>query len=318
MKHLELFKKNVSNGDVYSLELSNIVSFFEEYNYNKLTRGGVESFLKALKIPVKYFLQQPHETRIELLQNQISILNSSKKLFVLVEKEVIVFVASTDIDVLDNATDLCPVQEGWLYRDEDMGSGYRRYFIPVDSSFKDEYTLGVFIDYPILFHKPLVVQTGFYKKATEGGVDIEVVIPGFKIKLKGTEVPDSDSNAYFSDIINELKLSKPEEFLEAMKNSNIDREIAVNQISIMIDKKLANKGLLKSALKYVSKPKGKKKEQVNIVSHLGLLDILFSFVGNLSSYSSRNKAKEDITHALSVITKKKINAIDFQNFQIGY
>lgn len=298
-------------GDIYTVDVNDVDKFYEEYVYSKLSSTGLETLLKALKIPVKFFLKQPHETRVELLQNQKADFESDRRFYVLVKNDQIVYISTVKRDMLQFSSERCPVGQGWTFLEEDYVAGYVRYFVPIDPNVKDGYSLGVFVQYPILFQKPLIIQTGFYKQVNKYGNSSELIIPDFKIKLKGNKLPDTESNAFFNDIIEELKETKAEKFLEALEGINVDSEATETYIVSIKERKLVSKGLVDKVTKYLAKNEG-------VYTMLEFIDLFSAFTNNLTSFTGRIKARENIMQAFSVLSSKKIPKVYAENFIDGY
>lgn len=310
---MELTRKNYLNGDIYKLDVEDIDTFYENNYSSNLSNSGVESFLKALKIPVKYFLKQPYDTRIELLQNQKNSMANDKCLIMLVRKNVIDYVTLNDDSFIDDRIEVTPINSSWVFLEEDLTSGYIRFFMPTKDIVEDEYNLGVFIDYPILFSKPMIINTGFYKISKQDtSLNHELMIPNTKIKLKNTELPNTEHNSYFLDLIDAVKKENFDSVLKYLEKVNVDTTSCVTLLLSFEKDKLINKSTSKKIRKYIDK------EDLVLTSLFELTNLMTLFVNDPKSYSARLKYKTDILSSLLSVHNKLPKVSYILDFKEGY
>ena len=134
---MQLLKDNILSGDVYTLEIRDIDTFFDNNYPHNFSEVGIDAFLKALKIPTKYFLKQPRVTQIELLVNQKNSMSCDKSLILLKRGELIEFASLYADDIFSDLLDRSPVNSSWLFVEESLSQGYIRYFIHEDKLSED-------------------------------------------------------------------------------------------------------------------------------------------------------------------------------------
>jgi len=311
---MELIRDKYLNGDVYKISIRDIDKFFEDNYPFKMSRSGIESFLKSLKIPVNYFIKQPFDTQMELLQNQKELFTSQDKEMTFLKRgDIVEFVNIIDAKYFNELGDRTPVSNDWIFIEEDMKSGYIRYFMTTDTVRNDEYMLGVFIDFPILFSKPMVVNIGFYKvdsKASEN--NSEIFVPNTKIKLKDGSLPETDHNSYFMDLIDNAKKSNLSGMIKYLENINVDSDSCITLLLSFEKEKMINKSLSGKIRKFIDK------EDVILTNMRELVELGNLFIPNIKSYSSKLKFKQDISSGILLRYNKTLDVDFTHDFLEGY
>ena len=311
---MKLIRDKFLSVEIYTLSVKEIDKFFEDNYPFKMSNSGTETFLKSLKIPVSYFIKQPVETQMELLLNQKQLFTpQDKELIVLKRNDIIEFVTMLDSEYFNELGDRVPVSKDWIFIEEDLKSGYQRYFMTADKVVNDDYMLGTFIDYPILFSKPMVVNVGFYKiSSVDSEKNSEILIPNTKIRLKNETLPETDHNRYFLDLIDNVKKVNIDKTIQHLQNISVDSESCINLLLSFEKDKLINKSQSKKIRKYIEK------EELQIANLLELVELANLFIPNLKTYSSKFKFKHDTIYAI-LLKHNKLPNIDFiQDFQEGY
>ena len=309
---MEILKNNFLGGDIYSLEVDDMVSFFDENYPSNMSDTGINSFLKSLKIPVKYFLKQPRETQLELLENQRISITNDKSIILLNRKGIYEYATLLDESFFSDLTENSPINSSWIPLDEDISNGYSRFFIPT-SDINDGYNLGVFIEYPILFSKPMMVNTGFYKiNSKNDGLPIEVFIPDTKIKLKITNLPNTEHDSYFIDLVEEVKNNKSLDIISSLESFNTDTDTCLELLLTFEKEKIINKSLCKKIRKYIVK------EAMVLTNLENLVNIMAVFINDLKTHSAKIKFKGSILIGFMTTLKKTFDLTYLQNFQGGY
>lgn len=311
---MKSIRSNYLNGEVFKVSVKDVDQFFEDnYPFN-MSNSGITSFLKSLNIPANYFIKQPRETQKELLLNQKTLFTpQDKELVVLKRDNSIDYVNLIDSDYFNELSDRVPVSNDWIFIEEDVKSGYRRFFFTQDEVSNDSYMLGVFIDYPILFSKPMVVNVGFYKISSEDSEkNSEIIIPNTKIKLKNDILPETDHNTYFLDLIDSTKKSSADKIIAHLKNICIDSDACISLLLSFEKENLINKSQSKKIRKYIEK------EEIVLGNLLELVELSNLFIPNMKTYSSKFKFRHDLNHVLLLKHNKLPNTDYILDFLEGY
>ena len=251
---MQLVFDNFLGGRVFKFPVSDIDTFFDENYPLKLSNSGVTSFLKSLKIPASYFLKQPKETQLELLANQKLLGNFKGDILVYEKGGYFDFCCVGCEESLKTLLDRCPVNSSWTYISEDLSAGYIRYFFSDASIVDNDYNFGVFIDYPLLFAKPMIVNVGFYKINQESSdLNTELYLKDAKIKLKSDKLPETSHNIYFSDLLSASKSDNLHKYVDLLRNHNTDTETCINLLLSYEKDKMVSKGISSKVRKYIIK-----------------------------------------------------------------
>lgn len=307
---MQELKEKAFGGDISVIKVAEIDTFFIDNKYN-MSNSGMSSFLKALKIPVNYFLRQPEATQEELLINQKNSTDDTKTLLVLSRNSVIEFVSLISEEQFLDLNERTPVNRNstWIFLEENLSAGYIRYFYPTDTYKLDEYNLGVFIDFPILYSKPMILNTGFIKpNSQDSTLNLEIIIPNTKIKLKGESLPETTHDSYLLDLIDAVKNTSLDKIIANIESINTDTDSCIQLLLSFEKDKLINKSISKKIRKYIDK------EEKVITNLKELLEIMGSFSNYLVSYSSKVKFKTDISYCLL----SKHNRLPVTNYIINF
>lgn len=311
---MEIIKNDYLSGDVCKIGIDEIDSFFENNYPMGLSNSGVDSFLKALKIPVKYFLKQPHDTKIELLQNQKNSMAKDKCLILLTRNNVVEYVTLNDDLVMGDLIERTPVNNSWIFLEEDLTAGYIRYFMPTSNVLdEDNYNLGIFLEYPILFSKPMISNAGFYKiNKADTSLNYELVIPNTKIKLKSDQLPSTEHNTYFLDLLEALKKDNLETIITFLEGIQTDSDSCISLLLSFEKDKLISKTISSKVRKYIDK------ESIPLFSVLELVDLMTSFIHDLKAHSTKLKYKTDILNSVLTVNHRLPNINYINDFNEGY
>lgn len=162
----------------YFIDLVKIENFREYYdtNISNFSKNAVNSYLKALDIPPKFFKEQPEETQVELLDNREIFVREHKKYL---DKVIVVARCKLDNQILNCSR----------MSERDAIESYNRLktIDEVDNKFehrsfiKDSYITYVIsnklenkkenkvlvIDFPLTLSKPAVIHTAYYSLPDE-------------------------------------------------------------------------------------------------------------------------------------------------------
>lgn len=162
----------------YFIDLVKIENFREYYdtNISNFSKNAVNSYLKALDIPPKFFKEQPEETQVELLDNREIFVREHKKYL---DKVIVVARCKLDNQILNCSR----------MSERDAIESYNRLktIDEVDNKFehrsfiKDSYITYVIsnklenkkenkvlvIDFPLTLNKPAIIHTAYYSLPDE-------------------------------------------------------------------------------------------------------------------------------------------------------
>lgn len=309
---MELVKNSYLSGDVFRLSIEDIDTFFESKYPWEISNSGTESFLKSLKIPVKYFLQQPDETKKELLINKKNSMAYDSELLVLVRNNIVEYVSLVNTQEFLTLHDRTPINSSWILLEEDLNSGYIRYFITDDLN-KSDYNFGAFLDFPVLFGKPMIVNLGFYKINPEDNtLSVELIVPNTKIKLKKDNLPETEHNTYFEQLIISAKEANLDELINKISSKPTNTEATILDLLNLEKEKLINKGNSKKIRKYIEK------EDIMITDRLQLVEIMISFTNNLKSYGTKLKYKTEVLGASLKLSNIPVDTSFIVNYRQGF
>ena len=189
--------------------------------------------------------------------------------------------------------DRCPVNSSWTYISEDLSAGYIRYFFSDASIVDNDYNFGVFIDYPLLFAKPMIVNVGFYKINQESSdLNTELYLKDAKIKLKSDKLPETSHNIYFSDLLSASKSDNLHKYVDLLRNHNTDTETCINLLLSYEKDKMVSKGISSKVRKYIIK------EELVLSNLEELVSVLSLFINECRSHSSKMKYRTDVVNSL--------------------
>lgn len=308
---MELAFSDFLSGDIYQLKISDIDTFFKKNQYS-LSTACVNTFLKSLKIPPSYFLKQPQETKIQLLRNQKDLISHDKDIFILKRGDLFEFCCLGDKDTLEEAINKSPINKKWIYLEENLNSGYIRFFIPFKDVKEDSYNLGLFIDYPILFSKQMLINVGFYKLNKEdSSLNYELVVPNNTIKLKNKNLPETSHNTYFDDLLKEVLECNLGKIITFLSDYNLDTEGCMNMLSEFQKEKKLPKFICSKIRNYIFK------KNINLDNCLVFVENMFIFVNYIKTYSGRNKFKSSLLNCI-LSRDNKIPNLNLEYFKEGY
>lgn len=306
----KLFDNNVFGGTVHQIKLSEIREFYVSYKYTKLDGVGKTNLLKTLKIPPKYFLEQPNDTQEELLVNKrddlYTLYNDDYRLLIL---EVNGLYVSFCIDIpklfSDRVNTVYPAHN-WILLEQSFSDGYQRYFIPKDIFDNNKYNLGVFVDFPVMFNKTMNFSFGFLS-FPETSIEelksldskVELVIPNSTIKIKKKDLPLTGGDYYLSlsSYLDTFEIddydTKFNNLVKSALSSNIEDELESNTFNEVFKPTFLKK--IKTFNKKMNYP------SMNLSDKF----IVFgSYIIEMKTLTMRNKFKTLVLSAF--ITKNKL------------
>lgn len=162
----------------YTLELVKI-DFFKKYYYENLkyfSSTALNSFLKAVDIPPKFFKENPEETQEELLDNREVFVREHKKYFdkvivvvrVKIDNSILNACRMVEWEALENYERLKPIDQV-LDKFEHRSftkDGYVSFVISQDIK-KDRDNQVLAVDFPILLNKKVVIHEALYTLPNE-------------------------------------------------------------------------------------------------------------------------------------------------------
>lgn len=178
-------------GRVFQSSIEKVEDIFVE-NKEAFTKSGMNSFLKALRVPSSFFQKQPQNLQIDLIVSQKHLLRekSPEMLFLVNGDETqIEFVApKTDIGWHDPAIKLGVDPTNWDISRLDYTSGVQRYIQRSDKLVKDEYIPSLMLEIPIFYYGYLTMQAGLFKVICSNGMLDTVRSSQIKFNMKKTSV----------------------------------------------------------------------------------------------------------------------------------
>lgn len=162
----------------YFIDLIKIENFREYYdnNLSNFSKVAINSYLRALDIPPKFFKEQPEETQEELLDNREIFVREHKKY---IDKVIVVARCKLDNQILNcsrmsehdaiesynHLKSIDEVDNKFEHRSF-IKDGYITYVISDKLENKKENKVLV-IDFPITLNKPTVIHTAYYSLPDE-------------------------------------------------------------------------------------------------------------------------------------------------------
>ena len=94
---MDIIRKQLGSYYIDLVKIENFKSYYYE-NINSFSKISLDSFLKSLDIPPKFFRQQPLETQEELLDNREIFVKEHKKYF---DKVIVVARCKLDNSIIN-------------------------------------------------------------------------------------------------------------------------------------------------------------------------------------------------------------------------
>ena len=177
--------ETTTTADVTSLQLGNYtlelvkIEYFKKYYYENLkyfSNTALNSFLKAVDIPPKFFKENPEETQEELLNNREVFVREHKKYFdkvivvvrVKIDNSILNACRMVEREALENYERLKPIDQV-LDKFEHRSftkDGYVSFVISQDIK-KDKDNQVLAVDFPILLNKKAVIHEALYTLPNE-------------------------------------------------------------------------------------------------------------------------------------------------------
>lgn len=159
----------------YNIDIFDIQEFKEYYDehIDNFTDFARNAFLRAISIPPAYFLEQPSETREELLCNKLELTQVQKKyagysIVVVSSGSQIVNATkmkSVEVDAKFEAVSSIEEVEGIIWNRSLIKDGYSCGYLVCGTVTGKGQNRAIFIDLPILFNKPTKIHEGYIELA---------------------------------------------------------------------------------------------------------------------------------------------------------
>jgi len=288
----------------YNLEVYPIEQFKLFYDQcTTFNSFSEKAFLKAIKIPPQYFLEQPEETKEELLLNKEEILTeklAGKYLVILKKGNEVVNCARVDYNELQNLDERISLSKENLAKlipvRDFVKEGYLSNFISKDKLEEGKYNLGIFIDYPLLLNKTPVVNIGFYYVPKKG----EDNYKNLYVETQTINFDDYHSlDLLIEDVLNiKIKEIEEQKIIETLKDIMLLREI--DEVLLKLCKeKVIPKSYVKKISKYIFK------NELLLPNVFSLIDLLLSYEPNFNSYKQVFKIRSCVYNINLIVNKTK-------------
>lgn len=283
----------------YTIDIFEIEEFKEYYdeNINRFNDFSRSAFLKAISIPPAYFMEQPEETREELLCNKLELVKTHKKyegLSIIVVSQGNQILNATKIKSYDVETKFEAISsiedvEGIVWTRHMIKDGYICGYIVCGTVSKEGFNRALFIDLPVLFNKPTILHEGF----------IELANPRMDIEKDMIYYTDTQTVDYLSYQHIALALEDAKEQIDINTKSVNDTESVdilrepTQVILELVDEKVVPKSLMSGLINYLDK----KVEDGYILTDIRVLKALIAFdenVKNLKAVNNLRSSKDTI------------------------
>lgn len=272
----------------YTIEIIDIKDFKEYYDehiecFNDFARNA---FLKAISIPPAYFLEQPEETREELLCNKLDLVQVQKKyagLSVVIISEGNQILNATkmktnEVDARFEAISSIEDVEGIVWDRSLVKDGYKcGYLVCGTVSGKGQNRI-ISIDLPILFNKPTIIHEGFLELANP-----KMPVEKDMIYYTETEIVDYSDYQHIQLAV-EAKLEEIDKTLQSIDDEDkrvILRE-SLDVLCTLIDEKVMPKSLLLPICRFLDN------DEFDALTTKKLLKALISFDNNVKTLKHIN------------------------------
>ena len=288
----------------FDLEIIDIVDFKDYYNdHAGLTLSGFaeKAFLKAVGIPANYYLEQPDETKTELLDNKESIISQKypdKHLLILKKDGVLLNCCRVDLDAAVDLLERLTTSNDFkrtVVKDF-IKEGYSSVFYSTEDLKAGQYNLGVYIDTPIMLNKAPQIHSGLFYVPKEGEEQYK------NLYLDSTDVDFNDYadlDLLIEDKLEEISELDVEEIEKSLSSVLVLKEVE-EVITLLVKEKFIPKNYIKTIVKYVEK------EDIQLTSVYSYVDLLLSYEDNLGSYSAVTKIRQAKKFLLKLIEPKEV------------
>jgi hypothetical protein len=276
----ELISKELLGFEIQIIEAKYFKEFYENCaTFNDFSK---KSFLKSAGIPANYYLEQPDNTQVDLINNKEELLStqSKTKFISILKKDKQVLNCSkvkySNSDFIYN--NLLPISNDLIFIRDFIKEGYTNTFLPIDTIEKGKFNLGLFIDFPILLNKNPIVHKGLYYISENNGneedfdkcIYFEEVIIDFDL---------GDLNLLIDDSIAMIQKDSYLDTITKLKDKLLLKELE-DILLLLVKEKVIPKSFVKKVFKYT------KKKEIFVNSMFDLLKVLLSYDNNISSYKS--------------------------------
>lgn len=274
----------------YELEVINILDFKLFYDsctsFNSFSK---KAFLKAVKIPPQYFLEQPEDTQEDLLLNKLDFIPSSKlhgQYLAILKKDNNVLncvrVDKNELENLDERISLSEINSKKLNFIKDfVKEGYSSNFVSLNKEKEGEYNLGIFIDYPLMLNKKPLVNKGFYYIPKKGEDNYKnLYIEDGAINFEEYHSLD----LLIEDIDNILLDTEKDKVLQPLKDKHLLREID-EVLTKLYKEKVISRAIFKGIIKYTTK------NNTPLNTLFSLIDLILLWEANVNNYKSAIKIR---------------------------
>ena len=295
--------KNILGFDLEIIEIENFKEYYES-NLGSFSSFSEKAFLKAVKIPPQYFLEQPKDTREELLCNKYDVISrklAGKYIAILKKDNRILNCVRVELNELEDLHERISLNEDIIKKltliKDFIKDGYSSNFIPSSDLKEGEYNLGIFIDYPLMLNKLPIVNIGFYYCPKKGEDNCKNIY----VQNELVDFNDYQNlDMLLEDILN-IKINevKEEKIIETLKDKLLLKEI--DEILIKLKgKKVIPKSYVNKISKHVSK------NELQLPNVFSFLELMVSYEPNFhpnDNYKQVSKLRNIMYDITTIIEK---------------
>lgn len=290
------------DGMVVAVEVDNTDSFYQK-NSSMFTRSGGDAYLRAMGIPPAFFQNQPPANQAAILTAQKSHLRKkgTKRLLLLEDAGVKFQFAAPESRMGWKGPDTqmeISASTGWHPLMTDVSHGMMRFVTSYTAVDSRAYIPGMFLQIPIFYWRPLVVELGLFKLKT-GTCLVDRTSSG------QVQVRPSEFNAdVFAALVAGVRTSFDRMvsgymgFTAYMEAKVANRKDAAVVYTEMLDKGIVPKTLTNHCLQHLDRLEGDREMDSDgpgdITSELDVLEVAAHYAKKLSSVSSRSKAESQL------------------------
>lgn len=281
----------------FNYEIFSIHEYKEYYNKNRLnfTSLGEKFFLKSVGIPPTYYLNQPEETKTELIDNQADIIEATSSLrgkFIVVLRDESDKIVNSCRNILDNIQlffDKVSIKEdslkGFIPLRLYLSEGYSTFFKP-SKNLRGDFVEGDFLDFPLLPTKKLYLHKGSCKLPEHEGEPFKSV---YKTSILMDLNDTWDLELFLQENCDTVKV----DFVK-LKDTYINKELELLLLELQ-EVKVLTGGLVKNISKKIDK------EELIITNYYELLDLITDYDYTVKKYNQVTCLRNCYTQILKII-----------------
>lgn len=294
-----LLEKDLLGYVVEFLPIGDFKNYYTE-QYNTFNSFSEKAFLKSAGIPPAYFLEQPEDTKAELLLNQEDIIPEKypdKHILLLKKDGFVQNCCRLDFNVAEvlydrinpsNKFNLTPVKDF-------IKEGYSSVFIFAQGEEKGKYNLGLFVDYPIMLNKPPQVHTGMYYVPEEGEDHYK------SLYLDTIEVDFNDYNdldLLIEDYLGNVSVLSREDIIESLSSTLVLKEVE-EVLGLLAKEKVFPKSYVRKISKYAHK------NGLLLTSVMSYINLILEYEDNVKGYKSVSRLRQVRKYLLDILLEKE-------------